>query len=83
MFIAKSIEKIRAFRVSRGWTLSKLAREAGLRESSIRDLDRDSWNPESKTLRKLETIIPSDFQPSAGEVAMEISAVSSSEGPDQ
>jgi len=83
MFIAKSIEKIRAFRVSQGWTLSKLAREAGLRESSIRDLDRDSWNPESKTLRKLETIIPPGFEPSTIEGLAEISVVSSSEGPDQ
>lgn len=61
--IAQSIARIRAYRSFRGWKLNRLAKEAGLRESSIRFMDQDDWNPESKTLHSLESVIPVGFDP--------------------
>lgn len=61
------LERIRAYRRTAGWSVLRLAREAGVSESTLRHIDRDSWNPESETLRKLEAIIPPGFAaPPAG-----------------
>jgi transcriptional regulator with XRE-family HTH domain len=57
MSINQTLERVREFRQRKGWTLSKFAREAGLRESTIRKMDDDSWNPEIRTLQKLEAVI--------------------------
>jgi ribosome-binding protein aMBF1 (putative translation factor) len=54
MSIIQTLERIRTFRQQKGWTLSKFAREAELRESTIRKMDEPGWNPEIKTLAKLE-----------------------------
>jgi ribosome-binding protein aMBF1 (putative translation factor) len=60
--IARSIERIRRYRVHKRWSLNRLATEAGLRESSIRKMSEADWNPESKTLAMLEAIIPDTFR---------------------
>jgi len=57
MDIRQNIDRIRTFRQERGWSVSRLAKAAGLRESSIRKIDSEDWNPESKTLAKLEEAI--------------------------
>jgi ribosome-binding protein aMBF1 (putative translation factor) len=62
MDIRQNIDRIRAFRQVMGWSLSRLAREAGLRESSIRSIDTADWNPESKTIARLEGVIPTDWK---------------------
>lgn len=56
-FVTQSIARIRAFRLAKGWTINRMAREAGLTESSIRNMDRPDWNPESRTLERLEATI--------------------------
>ena len=55
------IERVRAYRRLAGWSVLRLAREAGISESTLRHIDRADWNPESETLRKLEAIIPAEF----------------------
>lgn len=65
------IDRIRAFRRSTGWSVLRLAREAGISESTLRHIDRPSWNPESETLRRLEAIIPPDFAPAAPKAGRE------------
>lgn len=63
--IDASIARIRAYAKHRGWTRNKLATEAGLAESTIRDIDSPGWCPTAATLRTLEGIIPADFEPPA------------------
>ncbi|MGL4963163.1 MAG: helix-turn-helix domain-containing protein [Inquilinus sp.] len=60
MFVNSAIQRVRDYRCRHGWTLSQLARAAGLRESTIRKLDDDDWNPTVSTLRALErvTLLP-------------------------
>lgn len=64
--IHHSIERIRAFARSRGWTKSRLAREAGMIDTTLRDFHKDEWNPTAETIRRLETVIPEDFDGDAG-----------------
>lgn len=61
MLIEQAIQRVRAFRKERGWNLSQFAREAGLKESTIRKMDEPSWNPEINTLRKLEAVIGTEM----------------------
>ncbi len=61
--IRHSIERIRAFARARNWTKSRLAREAGMIDTPLRDFHRDDWNPTADTIRRLETVIPEDFEP--------------------
>ncbi|WP_405054254.1 multiprotein-bridging factor 1 family protein [Telmatospirillum sp.] len=62
MLIDQLIGRIRAYRISQGWSVSKLAKEASLNESTIRNLDSASWCPTVETLRKLERVIPQSFE---------------------
>jgi 3,4-dihydroxy 2-butanone 4-phosphate synthase/GTP cyclohydrolase II len=63
MMIDQLIARIRAYRANQGWSILRLAREAGLNESTIRHLDKPDWCPTAETLRKLESVIPEDFTP--------------------
>jgi ribosome-binding protein aMBF1 (putative translation factor) len=65
MLTEQAIQRVRTFRSEKGWTLSKLAREAGLRESTIRNMDADDWNPETRTLAKLEAVVIAEEQTAA------------------
>jgi len=61
MSIDHSIRRIRAFAASRKWRKSRLAREAGMPDTTLRHFDRPDWSPTVKTIRRLEALIPSDF----------------------
>lgn len=61
MLIEQSIARVRAYRRANGWSILRLAKECGLRESTIRHLDREGWSPTADTLRKLEAAIPDNF----------------------
>lgn len=45
-----------------GWSILRFAKEAGMRESTIRHLDHHDWSPTADTLRKLESVIPTDWR---------------------
>jgi ribosome-binding protein aMBF1 (putative translation factor) len=62
MLTEQAIQRVRTFRKDRGWTLSKFAREAELRESTIRKMDDPDWNPEHRTLAKLEAVVIAEEQ---------------------
>lgn len=49
-----------------GWSKSKLASEAGMPESTLRHFNKPNWDPRSSTLRKLESVVPQDFDPGHG-----------------
>lgn len=55
------IKRIRAFAKYKGWTKSRLAFKAKLRDTTLRNFNQPDWNPTIKTLQKLEAIIPDDF----------------------
>ena len=64
------IRRIRAYAASQGWKKSRLAVEAGMVDTTLRDFDKADWNPTLETVRRLEAIIPNDFtppQPTPGE----------------
>jgi ribosome-binding protein aMBF1 (putative translation factor) len=51
------ISKLRSSRKKIGWSKNKLAKEAGIRESTLRKMNEQTWNPNTKTLRKIETAL--------------------------
>ena len=59
--INQAIARIRAYADSKGWKKSRLAKEAGMIDTTLRDFDKAEWNPTAETLRRLEAIIPNDF----------------------
>lgn len=59
------IARIRAFATWKRWAPSRLAVEAGLSNMALRDMDAPGWSPTTATLRKLEALIPADFDLSA------------------
>lgn len=61
MMIDRTIERIRAYRAHRGWSILRFAKEAGIGESTIRRLDDPEWSPTVDTLRRLERVVPDDF----------------------
>ena len=62
MSITASIERIRRFRKYLGATPYQLARRAGLSHDALKRMDEPGWAPNSRTLLKLEAIIPEDFE---------------------
>lgn len=64
MHIDATIQRIRAFARAQGWSVYKLAAEAklGSTQTLMRMYDPD-WSPRADTLRKLEAIIPPEFDP--------------------
>ncbi len=56
-----TIERIRAYARSQGWKKSRLAKEAGMADTVLRDFDQHDWNPTAETIRRLEAIIPQQW----------------------
>lgn len=52
--VSELILRIRNFAALPGMSKSRLAREAGLSPMTLRNLDRNNFNPEASTLEKLE-----------------------------
>jgi ribosome-binding protein aMBF1 (putative translation factor) len=69
MSISKVIARIRAFRAAKGWSVFRMGTEAGIRESTLRKMDRDDWNPTKEVLERLEAVIPEHFDPKRPETA--------------
>lgn len=63
MLIDQSIARVRAYKSQMGWTVFRLAKAAGLNESTLRSIDSPDWAPTATTLRRLEAVIPNDFFP--------------------
>jgi 3,4-dihydroxy 2-butanone 4-phosphate synthase/GTP cyclohydrolase II len=63
MQIEATIERVRAFARAKGWGRYRLAKEAGLSVNACMRMSDPSWSPRADTLRKLEALIPADFDP--------------------
>jgi transcriptional regulator with XRE-family HTH domain len=60
MSVDQAIERVRAFRIEKGWTINRFAVRAGVTESTLRKMDDPNWNPERQTLKKLEAVMADD-----------------------
>lgn len=58
MLIEDSIRLVRRFRAACHWSNRRLAAEAGLRDTVLRNIDKPGWNPTAETLKRLEAVIP-------------------------
>lgn len=63
MTVDAAIARLRAYAAFKGWRKSRFAKEAGLSDTVLRDFDKEDWSPTADTLRKLESIVPDDWQP--------------------
>jgi hypothetical protein len=49
----ETINRIRRYALHNGWSKGRLAREAGLRDTVLRHLDKADWNPTRATVQRL------------------------------
>lgn len=64
---AKCVSRVKAWLSADQQPRLKIAQQSGVDEKTLRlALEQANWNPTAKTLIKLETIIPKDFQPKNG-----------------
>lgn len=55
------IRRIEAFARAKGWVKSRLASEAELNDTTLRNFGQPDWNPTLRIIRQIERIIPEDF----------------------
>jgi len=58
-----AISVIKAYARFKGWTRWRLAKEARMHDTTLRDFDSPLWSPTVATLRILYALIPADFDP--------------------
>lgn len=66
MDICTSVEVIRrieAYANAQGWVKSRLAKEAALRDTTLRHFGKPEWNPTLRIIRQIEAIIPAEWKP--------------------
>lgn len=61
MVTDKLLHRIRAHLASPGITKAGLAKSAGLHPNTLRDADREDWNPTTATLRAIEPLLPPEL----------------------
>lgn len=59
------LHRVRSYLSQPNVTKAGLAARAGLHPNTLRDADKDNWNPTADTLRKLEPYLPSPDVPVA------------------
>lgn len=65
MNIDSSIGRVRDYVLKSGRTKVAIAADAGISDTTLRDVHRPDWNPRAATLRAVERIIPPGFVPPA------------------
>lgn len=61
--IELSIQRIRSYAKAKGWPPSRLAKEAGMGNTTLRNFHNPDWNPTASILKRLEGVIPDGFMP--------------------
>lgn len=62
--ITHAVARVRAYLAAiDSGTKASVAEAAGVDEKTLRLAKRDDWNPTTKTLQKLEAVIPDSWQP--------------------
>lgn len=69
MYTDLALFRVRAYLRESGMKKFRFATTAGVPEGSVRHIESEEWNPRISTLRKLETVIPADYQPTLPEAA--------------
>jgi len=54
--------RILAFMEAEGLSADRLAKRAGVAEGALRDVKSPTWRPTFATVRKVEAVIPADFE---------------------
>ena len=54
------ITRLRNFAIDKGLSVRAFATLAGLSEGAVRGLHKNNWNPNVRTLRKLEAVIAAE-----------------------
>ncbi len=57
------LDRLRAYRKAADLSYSALAQRAGLSRAALMGMDDEDWGPTSATIRAVEAIIPSGWQP--------------------
>jgi|GEM_PF-2527100 len=60
--LAAAVARIRAWRAANDWAPSRYAAEAGVSDATTRNMQDEAWAPTLRTLKKLEELIPADWQ---------------------
>lgn len=63
--IAQSLARVRAYKRAKNLKNRQLAKLAKLHPNTITKLDDPNWQPELETVRKLESIVPANFNEAA------------------
>ena len=58
----KNIHRVRAYFKASGLSKAGLAKEAGIRDTVLRHIDDEAWNPTVRTLERLERVVPAEFE---------------------
>jgi len=57
MHVQKSIDEIRAYWKGSGKSRWRLAEDAGLGRTTLRDIDKPDWSPSVATMRKIQALM--------------------------
>lgn len=60
--LSSVLDRIRAWARANELKPATLARMAGLAENVTRDMDAKDWGPSSRSIRRLEVLIPRDWR---------------------
>ena len=63
LYIEAAIHRIRQYALTNGVSGLALSKRSAVAEGSVRNLHKPDWNPNLKTLRRLEACVPHDFMP--------------------
>ncbi len=61
--VTDMLHRVRSYLSQPNVTKAGLAAKAGLHPNTLRDADKDDWNPTADTLRKLEPYLPAADAP--------------------
>lgn len=57
-----AIECVRRFAAESGMGPKEISERAGISESALRHMHVSDWSPSTRTLKKLEALVPEDFK---------------------
>lgn len=57
-----TVSRIRAYVAAQNISNRKLAEQAGVAETTVRNINKPDWNPTAETIERLERLIPRSFK---------------------
>lgn len=69
MLVDQILNRIRMYRRQGGYSILAFANLTGASETALRSMDEKNWNPQVRTIRKCEGVIPPEFMANANDDA--------------